>query len=179
MRVQAGGLGPWRSRSREAVSQPGRTPPAFQPRGLLPPQPCLSTAHPAQSSRDRLRPTFLSSSALPQGLWAPTLPDLQLPNLQPILARTLQQGEAGQLPASHLALWGQLSTPSQQTPWGPQHSAQGQGGLVIRHRTDHLQPPRSQEAVCISRGDVCGGLQGQPPPGQSPGLGHQQIPLHQ
>lgn len=66
----------------------------------------------AQSSRGRLRP---SSSALPQGLWAPTLPDLH-----PIPARTLQHGKAGQLPASHLAPWGQLSTPSLQTPGAPQ-----------------------------------------------------------
>ena len=139
--ARQGGLGPWRPRSREAVSQPGRTPPTcphqgstrarVTAKGSASPL-ALSKHWPpcAQSSRGRLRP---SSSALPQGLWAPTLPDLH-----PVPARTLQHGEAGQLPASHLAPWGQLSTPSVQTPGAPQYSAQGQGNLVIRHRTDHL-----------------------------------------
>lgn len=163
------------------MSQPGRTPPTcphqgstrarVTAKGSASPMALSKHCPPcAQSSHGRLRP---SSSALPQALWAPILPDLH-----PVPARTLQHGEAGQLSASHLTPWGQLSTPSVQTPGAPQYSAQGQGDLVIRHRTDHLQPPCSRESVLrVSRGDIWGSLQGQPPPGQCPGLCHQQIPL--
>lgn len=122
-RVPGSGLGPWRPRSREAASQLGRMLPACPQQGSTRARvtakgsasPAALSKHclpRAQSSRGRLCP---SSSALPRGLWAPTLPDLH-----PIPARTLQHGKAGQLPASHLAPWGQLSTPSLQTPGAPQ-----------------------------------------------------------